>query len=666
VNTPSPYHQARLKARERVGALGLDAAYDMGQAIDAWHQELGRAVTASRDPARALQIMRSRKVLEQAAERLDAALQKAVNEGRRVSFEEVQSVWQHATQMVAETEGVPGALLGAIRAPGVTLAGAYGALDGVAEGYRTLISGYVSTAAQDVENIIQGALLQGMGTDKLARALRPYLKGAEPFYSAAKRAGVPANFDFRRLQDPSLREAARRLKYNAERIAYTEIHNARAEAEIQHFALDPLVEAVKWELAPNRGRARVPDVCDGLAHNNWYGLGVGVFPLDSVPLPPHPFDRCERVPVLRDVADADKPKPSPDRVLEPSGAYLPFGGGNLTQAREAAVKRELGQVLTESHRSQRVGRQVGQLLQVGQTQAFMHQVAVVREDAPIGQFTSLEEAELVMAKKYPHITWDFKGTHLDVMNPSLQQLDKLLQEWPEVGERLRYVGTYEGKRPSWIPKDGHDWGKSQNVFAHANLSGYSGAGGSPGNGGKYLGINPRYYGDPERFAEGLKASTAAYVRAGKKVATRWHPEGTEGFESVITHEFGHLWDSWLRFGQDMGAFVPYTRTSGFGLVKDTWRMIVAQVRGSSAVSEYAMTNEYEKVAESFTALYHSPAGSGARKAQITRSMDAFARLLKKGRRLNYGYTPDVPYGPERDAVIAELEKLATSLGLKHV
>jgi hypothetical protein len=54
-----------------------------------------------------------------------------------------------------------------------------------------------------------------------------------------------------------------------------------------------------------------------------YGLGPGVFPLDAVPLPPHPYDRCERTPRTRPWMEAGEPKPRKlKRLLDPANINL--------------------------------------------------------------------------------------------------------------------------------------------------------------------------------------------------------------------------------------------------------------------------------------------------------------------------------------------------------
>jgi hypothetical protein len=87
------------------------------------------------------------------------------------------------------------------------------------------------------------------------------------------------------------------------------MHNAAHEASVQAAREAPMVEAMEWTLAEDRGRTDVPDECDVLALTDYYGLGPGIYPVDSVPPPPHPFDRCLAIPVIRDPETWNDPKP---------------------------------------------------------------------------------------------------------------------------------------------------------------------------------------------------------------------------------------------------------------------------------------------------------------------------------------------------------------------
>jgi hypothetical protein len=179
--------------------------------------------------------------------------------------------------------GLPNAAFGAVLTPRTTLLAAYENVGG-AKLFRTLITRAADDGYRAVNDAIRSGILEGKSFEALARELRPFVQGT---------------FET--------------VRFNATRIAYSEIHNARAEAEVQHFAEDPLIEAVAWRLAPDRGSNRGPDACDALAENDFYGLGPGVYPVHAVPLPPHPFDRCERVPITRPLERANDPKPAPGR-----------------------------------------------------------------------------------------------------------------------------------------------------------------------------------------------------------------------------------------------------------------------------------------------------------------------------------------------------------------
>ncbi len=55
------------------------------------------------------------------------------------------------------------------------------------------------------------------------------------------------------------------MRYNAERIAFSEIANTRREAEVQAGLRDPAIKAYRWLLSPDRGSQVEPDECDALA-----------------------------------------------------------------------------------------------------------------------------------------------------------------------------------------------------------------------------------------------------------------------------------------------------------------------------------------------------------------------------------------------------------------
>lgn len=368
---PISYRKAQLLARQRAGTLSKNALSNIHQEIvafaDALADRLARMKTiGTADPRFAAATEETIRVMRRAAAKLEAALLKTADLARAASFEDVLEIWQAATVAAAKATGVDMSLLGMVQAPPLTLMGAFENLGAGGISYRTLLKQYVKQGSIEVEAIIRTGLAQGISPDDLARRLRRYVVGADQFKEAF---GDLPGFDVedlrgiakQQLQTPLAKEAlqshaGRLMRQNADRIAFSEVYNARAEAEVTHYAIDPLTGAVDWRLAPNRGTQISPDICDSLAINNFYGLGPGRYPVDKVPYPPHPYDRCERVPVPREWEEIGTPKPSPARVLTGARARVPARlsrtGVKLTKAQADKVRRDTERMLRRSENSQ--------------------------------------------------------------------------------------------------------------------------------------------------------------------------------------------------------------------------------------------------------------------------------------------------------------------------
>ncbi len=189
--------------------------------------------------------------------------------------------------------------------------GQYASLNASAH-WQTLLREDIANAANEANGIVLQGIAAGVSPTEIASRLRRYVQGADTFaalfHDVETDEGEFAKLDLRQLPR-ALRGAGRALDFNARRIAFSELHNARAEAEVQHFIHDPLVEAVQWRLAPDRGTQLLADECDLLAEVDFFDLGPGVYPVSRVPTLPHPFCRCERMPVARSWAERMDPKP---------------------------------------------------------------------------------------------------------------------------------------------------------------------------------------------------------------------------------------------------------------------------------------------------------------------------------------------------------------------
>lgn len=336
------YREAQLAARAAAGSLSESAVAairaELTREANRLAAQLASLPVGSPTAQRAA-LEASAKLVAQMDAQLTRASVAAIAKHRAVGFAEVAGIWQRAAIETGKLQGIPNALMGAVRQPPITLLGSYEALGGAAAHWKTALQGAVQASGADLNAIIRHGLSAQVSPEEIARGLRAYVVGAEPFHQAFAGEAFQRVQDLRTGVPVHLREAGRKLAFNARRIAYSEVHNARAEAEVTHFAIDPLVESIQWVLSVYRGEVVVPDVCDLLATANWYGLGPGRYPIGKVPPPPHPFDRCERMPVTRSAALAGAAKPFPLRALPPAQVHLPAKYRSTTTAAQAARVR---------------------------------------------------------------------------------------------------------------------------------------------------------------------------------------------------------------------------------------------------------------------------------------------------------------------------------------
>lgn len=342
---PSPYELARARARARQHTLLAEQAALIERALLKRIEEIRRLIrTASPSAARAL--LSSQAMLERQQKELLKDMTEALKEGRGLSFKETLKIWEKAGDAYAEARGIADSDIGRLRAAPISMMQAFEAVS-PAQAWVTLRRDAFDSASE-ASAIFRQAMLEGKTPDAIAKSLRRYVVGSEGIDKIFPKDG---EIDLRGLS-AAQRGATRRMKFNAERIAFSEMHNARAEAEIQHFINDPFIVAVRWKLSPNRGAQTTPDECDYLASADFYGLGPGVYPVDSVPPPPHPFDRCEREPITRPSSQIGNPKPTPSLLRDPKDSSVSFPrGGRLTPGAMKRARDSADRAITAGQRT---------------------------------------------------------------------------------------------------------------------------------------------------------------------------------------------------------------------------------------------------------------------------------------------------------------------------
>lgn len=160
---------------------------------------------------------------------------------------------------------------------------------------------------------------QSLNDDELARfkrvirrAERKVQQNTTPSLRAAYSELIQAidegnAIDLSRAVTVAVQEKAR---YNAERIARTEMARAYADGQMLRYKDDEDVVALKWVLSSRHPRY---DICDFYANADLYGLGKGVYPKNKFPmLPAHPHCMCRVSPVYDFEVDITKAKDNTD------------------------------------------------------------------------------------------------------------------------------------------------------------------------------------------------------------------------------------------------------------------------------------------------------------------------------------------------------------------
>lgn len=220
----------------------------------------------------------------------------------------------------------------------------------------------------------------------------------------------------------------------------------------------------------------------------------------------------------------------------------------------------------------------------------------------VPQFKGTKEAEIYFEKLYPGKTFDFVGIAVDLLNANLGTLHRLLKQYPQVAERLKYVGTYSGAKP--IPGLGAK--RFRGEVAHTFMEGHR------------LALNPSYFGDLERLkAVGKRSEEKGYWVSGD-------------IDSTIIHEFGHDIDGWLRSKRSASAAFreKYERLSSIlGRLRrsrgENRKAVIADL------SEYAVegkASEYEIMAEGFVAHY---------KRKKSKIGDLVGEFIEKSKKLKF-------------------------------
>lgn len=186
-------------------------------------------------------------------------------------------------------------------------------------------------------------------------------------------------------------------------------------------------------------------------------------------------------------------------------------------------------------------------------------------------------------------TFDLAGMDADTVFGSMNQLRGLAVAFPEVAEQLAYVGGYRGaKAAEWKIRTSGRGGQFRGEYAHASVD------------GRRLALAPSWYADATKMSSHLNYDWEQ----------GFHPIG--GIESVITHEWGHHVQSWIRRNANQ-TFVPGADPGdGFGTVGNTFSLLEKEFArggpdgpgGYIDISRYGLKSGEEAFAETFVVWWY--------------------------------------------------------------
>ena len=237
---------------------------------------------------------------------------------------------------------------------------------------------------------------------------------------------------------------------------------------------------------------------------------------------------------------------------------------------------------------------------------------VVKEDY---SFKNHQEAEKFFEKKYPSTVFDFAGMNMKVLNPTLKSFDALAQQFPEVMDRLKYMGTYKNKPVPYTERLTIDPMNKKSIYrkyikftgenAHASVD------------GRRLALNPAKMGNFKQWSEqqdfGAGSGYYSKYRKGR-------------VDSTVIHEFGHLVEGWLKTFFDKGFADAWTN-DGRSIWGDAYAKHRKKYKPTKTTSRYATRNDAEGFAEAFASIIIEP------KSVWSKEVTALDKLIKGFRKL---------------------------------
>jgi hypothetical protein len=188
---------------------------------------------------------------------------------------------------------------------------------GGAETMQTLVNRSVQEAADDIDDAIESAIGRGVDNQRLATDIATELaRGDDALQKLVRDEGgdIDPDADPMAIDEGDL-DRAKRLEYDARRIAVSEVNSHYHEADVISAIQSPVVDLLRWRTSElhTREKRYVPDICDVLESQDLFGYGGGLYHPAAAPSLVHPFCQCRYESVLKEPKDYGEPnRPLPE------------------------------------------------------------------------------------------------------------------------------------------------------------------------------------------------------------------------------------------------------------------------------------------------------------------------------------------------------------------
>jgi hypothetical protein len=437
----------------------------------------------------------------------------------------------------------------------------------------------------EVELAIDTALGDGRPAATLSRDVRSYLNEPKKLFRRVRdKYGNLVLSKNARAYHPG--QGVYRSSYmNAKRLAVSEVNMAYKEADQTRWEQLPIVTGYEVKLSNNHPSA---DICNDLA-----GVYPKTFKFDGW----HPFCRCYLVSIL---IDDDEREDLQKRILageDVSGYHSPkeiddvpdgFKGWVKDNASRAKNWSNTPYFIRKNFKEGDLGKglklKAPKSVIIPKTPPVKTPVVStpsVKEITKLPPSTSIPEAEKRFRDTVPGLTIDFghfRKKDAPLVDQIRESLDYHLSHFPELKDKIKYMGGLRSKYETAVKKMVEDWTnkgvgdwihdpvrRKQSIESSVKKQRMIKDRSPRANSNTYAYSDPWDFGDLNGIVWNEKQNIdIVYKNLERDAKSKYHPVGCDKPKSIIDHELGHKIDELLGLRSDPEFLKIYNEAVGKG------------------------------------------------------------------------------------------------------